>query len=162
MKQNTGITIAAIIILLVAFYLFTRNNRSNAPATVDEQQTRDQATNTPPTTPLTPTSLNTLLISAQVAGSTTTVDNVVLAEPGFVVIHERMSDGEAGKIIGTSNLLSAGTKQDLEINVPLKAGLTYIAMLHKDNGDKKFSEATDEAIVGSDGMPVMKTFTVAK
>ncbi len=40
-------------------------------------------------------------------------------------------------------------------------GKEYIVMLHSDNGDGKFSEATDPAITDSNGNAVMKTIKVS-
>lgn len=87
--------------------------------------------------PTIPTS-DTIAVSTQVAGDSITIDNAFLEKAGFISIHEVDAKGNAGAVVGVTNLLGVGAKQDLEIKAPVKAGAKYIAMLRMDDGDKKF------------------------
>ncbi|HEX3095628.1 MAG TPA: hypothetical protein VHQ20_00730, partial [Patescibacteria group bacterium] len=69
--------------------------------------------------------------------------------------------GEPAAIVATSGYLTVGAKQDLEINYTVKPGAKYIAMLHEDNGDKKFNAATDKAVTVNN-LPVMTMFSVSQ
>lgn len=113
--------------------------------------------NTPNPAPTT----DTVAVSTQLAGDSVTIDNVFLSKAGFITIHEVDAKGKAGKIIGTSGLLSTGGKQDLEIKAMLVAGSKYIAMLREDNGDKKFTDSLDKAVTNK-GIPVMTMFSVSQ
>jgi len=81
----------------------------------------------------------------------TELDRVVfdaeLIEPGWITIHESLSDAPAS-IIGTSQYLEAGVYQDLVI--PLDRGMIpsykYITLLHVDDGDQQFDAALDSPV----------------
>ncbi len=102
-----------------------------------------------------------LSVSTQKAGSSAVIDQVTLTKPGFVVVHEDNA-GKPGKIIGQTFLLTPGIKQDVVVKVTLQAGKTYYAMLHLDDGDKKFSAAADTPAKDAAGNPVMVKFSVSK
>ena len=88
-------------------------------------------------------------------GVTTTVTFVQLQKAGFVVIHED-SDGEPGQIIGSSNVIRAGTSSGIAIiTKELTPGATYYAILHSDNGDGIFNAALDAPVKDKQGNIVM-------
>lgn len=62
-----------------------------------------------------------------------------LSEPGFITIHQSMSDAPAA-VIGTSRYLEAGVHDDLVITLSeeMLPGYKYITLLHVDNGDGYF------------------------
>ena len=105
---------------------------------------------------------NEVSIGDQVAGSrTVSVSSAFLQDDGFVAIHEKGENGRPAAALGSSPLLTAG--QSNSVSVPLSAamvaGKTYIAMLHLDNGDGAFSEASDPVAQEGDGDEVLVEFT---
>lgn len=108
-------------------------------------------------------------ISASVGAgiSTVSADNqaegeivsvVVKAEKEtWVAIHEE-TDGKLGKILG-AQLFTKGTHTGLvHLLRPTVAGMKYSAMLHADNGDRKFDPAEDKALMASTGGMIMDEF----
>lgn len=86
-------------------------------------------------------------ITATVANGAEVDTTATLIKPGYITVHE--SIGEApGPVIGVSGYIEVG--EDVSVKVmlsqPMTAGLTYIALLHVDNGDEHF--------VITDDMPV--------
>ncbi len=71
---------------------------------------------------------------------------VAIPKNGFVTIHESLS-GAPAEIIGTSALIIAGeTETTIPLTTPMTPGVSYLALLHVDNGDGLF--------VVEDDMPV--------
>jgi hypothetical protein len=87
-----------------------------------------------------------------------TVASVTLSKPGFVGIYESMG-GDPGPMVGKSNLLSAGTAQNVSVSFSGTTGKTYFAMLRADNGDGKLDEMTDNPINDASNNTVMQKFT---
>ncbi|WP_226007275.1 DUF7282 domain-containing protein [Natrinema salinisoli] len=108
-------------------------------------------------------------------GDTVVVENVSLASPGFVTIHNSslLVGNVFESVIGTSAYLEAGTHENVEITLdePLEEDETLIAMPHRDTNDNEtydFVETegaadgpfltpddepvTDDAVVTVDGM----------
>lgn len=115
----------------------------------------------PSTTDPQPRLQNIVSLSGQKAGSSVTVDQVNLQKPGYVVIHEA-ANGRPGKIVASSGLIPAGSRQDLVIRLSTKADSSYIAVLHADDGDKKFDGTKDTPILNAQAQPVMAEFVVVK
>ncbi|MFA6522472.1 MAG: hypothetical protein WCT24_02710 [Patescibacteria group bacterium] len=65
--------------------------------------------------------------------------STTLVAPGFVTIHETMSDAPAA-VIGTSGYLETGEHQNviISLDTPMSSGYKYVALLHADNGDQQF------------------------
>ncbi len=167
MKQKMIIVIIVILIIIAGIYIYTKNNATDYDANTNQTNNVSQDSDTtndvpsdPQDDPQTPTS-DTIAVSTQIPGNAVTIDNAFLSKPGFITIHEVTNQGATGKIIGTSGYLSVGPKQDLEITAKLVPGAKYIAMIHADNGDKKFNEAQDSAIT-SNNAPVMTMFSVSQ
>ncbi len=166
MKQKVILIILVIIVIVGGLYWFMNRNKVAAPENnVNTNQSNSEIIgelpkDNPDNNPTVPTS-DTIAVSTQVAGNSITVDNAYLEKAGFITIHSVDSKGKAGEIIGTSGLLSVGAKQDLEINVPVKAGEKYIAMLRVDDGDKKF-DANKDISVTKGGINVMTMFSVSQ
>lgn len=105
---------------------------------------------------------NAVAASEQQPGSTAVVSMVVLAEPGYVVIHETNENGGPGAILGASAFLPAGTSNSVEIELSRasKDGEQLVAMLHTDNGDGEFG-AADDTPVSENGNIIMMHFTTS-
>lgn len=89
------------------------------------------------------------------------IAEATLDEPGFVVIHQD-DGGEFGDIIGSSDVLEAGTSENVEVQLDRQAedGETLWAMLHHDgNGDEEFNGSDDLAVKVDDEI-VVKSFEV--
>lgn len=88
-------------------------------------------------------------------GKTVTVEEVVLTgSKGFIAVHSD-AGGAPGPVIGVSNLLEAGTTDDISITLtePLTASASVFPMLHLDdngNGTYEFPKADQPAKVGAD------------
>ncbi|WP_375140843.1 DUF7282 domain-containing protein [Salinarchaeum laminariae] len=108
-------------------------------------------------------------ISNQTSGGTTiTVDEVTLAEGGFVTIHDgSLTEGNTfGSVVGTSGYLAAGTHENVTVTLesPQDSG-TYHAMAHMDsNGDRAYSFVASNGEVDGpytmDGNIVMDAATI--
>lgn len=169
MKQKLIITIIALVIIVGTIVWYTSSHKAVAPETApgtsqnsgsNDEVTGDVPGDSPENNPTIPTSA-TIAASTQVPGDSVTIDNAFLEKPGFISIHEVTSTGQAGVVIGSSNYLSVGPKQDLEVKAPIKAGAKYIAMLRTDNGDKKFNAATDEPVLNNN-IVLMTMFSVSQ
>lgn len=100
---------------------------------------------------------NAIAVSDQPAGNDVRVSLVVLAQDGFVVIHESL-EGKPGKIIGSSSVLSKGTHSNIEVALDetYAEGTEMFAMLHTDNDDGGFDAAVDPAVKENDNIVMMK------
>ncbi|WP_257297669.1 PGF-CTERM sorting domain-containing protein [Haloarchaeobius sp. FL176] len=77
-------------------------------------------------------------------GHTVTVDEVTMAEGGFVTIHDAsVTEGNVfGSVLGTSTYLEAGTHEDVTITLDdrVSEDATLVAMAHRDtDGDRSYS-----------------------
>lgn len=83
---------------------------------------------------------------------------VTLVQPGFVTIHQSIG-GAPGPIIGVSGVLAPG--QDVSATIGLTeallTNLSYVGLLHVDNGDGKFV-VKDDLPVTSEGKSVRADF----
>ncbi len=111
--------------------------------------------------PVVQTPTNSLMVETQKAGNEVVAKNVNLAKPGYVVIHVS-TDGKPGNVVGVSDLLNAGETKEVYIKVDITSDNEYFAMLHTDDGDKKFILAKDAPIKDADGNIVMTKFGVTK
>lgn len=89
-------------------------------------------------------------IAAIAAGDGEAEVTATLVEPGFVTIH-RSIGGAPGPIIGSSGYIEAGTDvtMTLVLSELMETGTTYIALLHVDNGDKRFVTEDDMPVTSS-------------
>ncbi|MFC4407800.1 DUF7282 domain-containing protein [Haloarchaeobius iranensis] len=77
-------------------------------------------------------------------GHTVTVDEVTMAEGGFVTIHDAsVTEGNVfGSVLGTSTYLEEGTHENVTITLddPVSEDATLVAMAHRDtDGDRSYS-----------------------
>lgn len=113
-------------------------------------------------------SVDNIVVPDQAGSSKIFVEKVLLktnGKGGYVVIHRTAKDGTPGVIIGVSKYLEPGVNDN--IVVPLNSGETVaigdklIAMLHGDNGDTIWNDATlDAPILREDGSNVMWKFSI--
>ncbi len=166
MKQTNSNTriiklLVAIAILGGLTWFLVSGQKATAPDTTDNtsgtntQSNTDGNNSTSGQTPATntPAGNNIVVVSTQTAGTkTVTVDNVNLSKPGFIVIKilQPGPDTSNDIILGASKILSAGSKQDLEIpvNTKLNSTVEYTAHIYLDDGDKKFDINKDTFVEG--------------
>ena len=88
-----------------------------------------------------------IAVSKHTPASTVVVDSATLTAPGFIAISDEQN-GQAGSILGTSDLLSTGSVQNVTIPLSRKtvSGETLLVQIYKDNGDGAFNAASDELV----------------
>lgn len=157
MKQKYLAILLGAIIVLGGAYLYFNKNTVTAPETSNENinvpPTEGSENNVPESTNTAGnvTGTNTIVVSTQIANTkTVTIDNANLSKPGFIVIMSKATNtDQPDRILGTSGYLSAGVKQDLEINLTnstLLEGAKYTAAIYVDDGDKKFDSSKDQPV----------------
>lgn len=161
MKQkHLWVILVAIVILGAAWWWMDSRNKVVAPETPSSQDNQSPTTSEEPT-PETPpqqgqatnqfSGNNTIAVSDQIGGSNSvTIDNINLDKAGFIVIAIPDASGKLSQILGTSKLLSAGKKLDLEIPVKatLDSNINYTALIYTDDGDRIFNINKDTLIEG--------------
>lgn len=103
-----------------------------------------------------------VVVSEQRPGRTVTGSIIVLAAPGYLVIHED-NNGDAGAILGSSALLKAGENTDVNVTLSraAKDGETLHAMLHfEKGGNTTFAAAEDTPVPSSLGGPISGWFLI--
>jgi hypothetical protein len=156
MDQNQGIktwqwvvTVIVIIILIVlGYYLFKGNNSSVTPGT-DMSTTTDMTSDA--------NEVNRIVVSDQYPGNVVYVSSVQLANAGWVEIHKD-NNGTPGAIIGSAYFEKGINPGKITLTENTVDGGTYYAMIHTDDGDKKFDPAKDLPLKDSKGNIVMKLF----
>ena len=157
MDQNQGIrtwqwvvTVIVIIILIVlGYYLFKGNGGANS------------ATNSPTPTPtdvvVDTNEINRIVLSDQYPGNVVYVSSVQSANGAWVEIHKD-NNGQPGAYIGSAWVDKGIAPVKVTLTEKMVNGGLYYAMLHSDNGDKKFDAAKDLPLKDSRGNIIMKAF----
>ncbi len=128
MKQYSGLLITIVIVLSIGAFLFFAPEKSLPYAPVNAGG-------------------GSITVQDQTAGDIVQLSSD-LAAPGFITIHEAM--GEApGRILGISDYLETGSYGGVNIFLtePMIPGLTYITLLHADDGDQIFDVDYDMPVV---------------
>jgi len=140
--------IVVIILIVVGIFVFSgKGSSTQAPSDT-------MATSTAGTTAV---GANSIVISDQYPGNVVYISSVQLAAPGWVAIHAD-NKGQPGAIIGTAWAAAGINPVKVTVSQPIVDGGTYYAMLHSDNGDQKFSAATDLPLQDSNGNIIMRVF----
>lgn len=104
---------------------------------------------------------NAIYVSDQKPLSEIRVGFAVMAEGGYVVIHD--DEEGPGRILGRSGYLPPGETQNFYITLSAKLPPGYYyAMLHSDNGDGRFNLAEDGPIKDEQGNVMMMRFLVSE
>jgi len=85
-----------------------------------------------------------ILVDNQKPNTKTLISRVTLSQDGWVVIHESKDD-KPGVIMAAARF-DAGTHENREVDLlgkQTQEGKTYFAMLHSDDGDRKFDHTKD-------------------
>jgi len=106
---------------------------------------------------------NAVAVDTQPPAQSVRVSLVVLGKDGWVAIHENDS-GQARKTAFGAQWLPSGTHRDTTVELlrPTVEGKSYFAVIHDDNGDKKYSSNDDIPRKDSLGNAIMMEFRVNK
>lgn len=101
---------------------------------------------------------NAIAVSDQAPGVKVAVSFVTLSQDGWIVVHEER-EGQPGNILGARRF-SAGANQSggVELLRRTEDGKVYFAMLHADDGDRKFDHTKDLPITDPQGNVVLMRF----
>ena len=151
--------IVLVVAILVGFGIRQYLNRSNQIA-VSPSPTETPTPTETATPSATPEEANSIVApDMQKPGSTVTVDAVMLAKAGYVVVTSD-SNGKPSSGIGHSKLLPAGMSQKVTVTVSpaLVKNKYYWAVLRVDNGDSVYKASDDLAAKNSKGDAVVVRF----
>ena len=139
--------IIVIILIIIGVMVF----RNKTPA----------GTETPNTTATTTDSnalgVNSIVMSDQYPGNVVYLSSVQLAKAGWVEIHKD-NKGQPGDGIGYAWANEGINPLKITLTSPMVDGGTYYAMLHSDNGDKKFDGSVDLPLKDSNNNIIMRVF----
>ena len=92
---------------------------------------------------------------SQPRGDMVDIASVTLVRPGYVVVHDD-ENGQPGTVLGHSELLDAGTHEDVRIplDTPSEGGGVW-PMLHVDDGNGTYEFPGADEPVMIDGTPVV-------
>jgi hypothetical protein len=155
MEPNQGIrtwqwvvTVIVVIILIVLGYYLFKGNGANT--TVDTNATStDQISDV--------NEINRIVVADQYPGNVVYLSSVQTANGAWVEIHKD-NNGKPGAIIGSTYVEKGIAPVRITLTEKTADGQLYYAMLHTDDGDKKFDAAKDLPMKDSRGNIIMKTF----
>lgn len=156
MEQSSGIktwqwvvTIVIIIALIIVGILVFGNGKevTEEPSTTDSSITDSS----------TASDSNRIVMSDQFPGNVVFLSSVTLANGGWVEIHKD-NNGVPGEIIGSQYFEKGINTGKITLTKPTVEGGLYYAMLHSDDGDKKFDAAKDLPLKNTKGDIIMKMF----
>jgi hypothetical protein len=143
------VTVIVIIVLIIIGIMVFGNKKT------DETGLTDQ--NTPVVDTTTPAEVNRIVMSDQFPGNVVYLSSVTLANGGWVEIHAD-KNGQPGEYVGSAYFEKGINPGKITLTKPtVEGGISY-AMLHSDDGDKKFDATKDLPIKDSKGNIVMKLF----
>ncbi len=89
---------------------------------------------------------NGVAVSDQKPGSSASISAIIIEKDGWVVIHEE-ADGKPGAVVGEA-YLAAGEHSGVAVTLREATvdGMGYYAMLHTDDGDRRFVIAQDPPV----------------
>jgi hypothetical protein len=162
MEPNNGgikawqwiVTVIVIIALIVVGIIVFGNKKTDTGTTDVTDTTVTDTTDVG-------TEVNRIIMADQFPGNVVFVSSVQLAKGGWVVIHKDNA-GKPGDIIGSTYFDSGINPGKVTLTASTVEGGVYYAMLHTDDGDKKFDAAKDLPLKDSKGDVIMKIFRAGK
>jgi len=150
--KNKGIIFFIVIILVIVagFLLFNTFLKEN----VIEQEIKEEVmVDDEITLPL--------VVPEQAGGDEIFIERVDLPDVGYLVIHME-KDGKPGEIIGVSDLLPAGIRENFLIKVDEEVveGDMLFAMIHTDDGDGIFDVSLDVPFIDDNGDIILVEFVI--
>lgn len=155
MPQESGIktwqwivtAIVIIILIVIGVMVFGKKSSDGEPS----------GATTPTTAPSAVTGANTIVMSDQYPGNVVYISSVTVANSSWIAIHKD-SNGQPGDLIGTAWVDAGTSPVRITTTAPIVDGAAYYAMLHSDDGDKKFDPAKDLPLKDSNGNAIMRMF----
>lgn len=149
----------AVIVLGGGAYYFLNTNAGNDLGNSEKKQKQNTDSNTSAMR----AEENMVVVSEQRPGTTVTGSLIVLAAPGYLVIHEDNGSGEAGTILGASELISTGKSRNVKVTLSRSSrdGETLHAMLHFEKGGNASFSAEDTPAQSVLGGPISGWFLVS-
>lgn len=144
------VTVIVIIVLIIIGVLVFGNKGTDV----------SDLTETPDIETPASTEANRIVMGDQFPGNVVFLSSVTLANGGWVVIHKDNA-GTPGEVIGAQYFDKGINTGKITLTKPTVEGGLYYAMLHSDDGDKKFDEAKDVPLKDSKGSVIMKIFKAA-
>ena len=139
--------IVIIVLILLGYYMFKGNSTT---MTDDVMSTDDSSLATNKDT-------NRVVVTDQFPGNIVYLSSVQLTKGAFVVIHKD-NKGTPGDVIGVQYFEAGINPGKVTLTSATVEGGTYYAMLHSDDGDKKFDAVKDLPLKDSAGNIIMKIF----
>jgi hypothetical protein len=144
------VTVIVIIVLIIIGVLVFGGDNDDM-GTIDNPGT---------TTPGTTVGVNRVVMSDQYPGNIVYLSSVQFENGGWVAIHKDNA-GQPGAIIGQTYFEKGINPGRVTLTQATVEGGTYYAMLHSDDGDKKFDAAKDLPLRDSNNSIIMKIFRAA-
>jgi len=156
--MNSKIVFVLLILVVgIGVYFFTRTPDAIVTGVNNGNGTGTSTNQNSTTTGLGGvSSANAITLAQNNTGNFALVSNAKLSKPGYVVIH-RVNSNSDSEIIGNSDLLSASTHTNINIQLdkPVAKGQTLVAVLHEDDGDGRFEFPTADFYLGDKTMRVV-------
>lgn len=156
-KNETGskkVVLTAIVFFLIGFgaaWMFAK------PAEAPADDTREEVVDTA----IPSMGTNAIEVDDQKVGSTVSLKSVKFENAGWVAIHDD-KEGTPGNILGAAWFPSGENSGLVELLRNTESGKTYFAMLHNDDGDKKFDNKIDVPITDASGTIIMVKFMASE
>lgn len=100
---------------------------------------------------------NAIEVDDQKVGSAVVIKSVKFERAGWVAIHDDVN-GTPGNILGAAWFPSGENSGAVELLRNTESGKTYFAMLHNDDGDKKFDHKIDVPLTDASSTILMVKF----
>ncbi len=146
------VTVVIIIVLVILGYYMFKGSSNNKETTNTEETSNTSST--------TNGAVNRMVISDQFPGNIVYISSVQIDQPGFIAIHKD-KNGTPGDIIGSQYFDKGINPGKITLTSPTVEGGIYYAMLHLDDGDKKFDAKKDLPLKDTSGNIIMKIFHAA-
>lgn len=141
---------AIVIIVLIVIGIMVFGKKTDTDGTPDGgTNATSTVTNTPGT--------NSIVMSDQYPGNVAYISSVQVANGSWVEIHKD-NNGQPGAIIGSAWVDAGINPVKITLTEAMIDGRTYYAMLHSDDGDKKFDASKDLPLKDSNGNIVTRIF----
>ena len=143
----TVIVIIALIVIGIMFFGKKSDDGTMVPK--DDTSMTD--------TSGTASEVNRIVMSDQFPGNIVYISSVTLANGGWVEIHADKA-GQPGEYVGSAYFDKGISPGKITLTKPTIEGGIYYAMLHSDDGDKKFDASKDLPTKDAKGNIIMKLF----
>jgi hypothetical protein len=141
--------IVIIVLIIIGIMVFGSKDENTDP--IDNPGT---------TTPGTTVGINRVVMSDQYPGNIVHLSSVQFENGGWVVVRKDNS-GQPGTILGQTYFEKGIAPGRVTLSQSMVEGGTYYAVLHADDGDKKFDATKDLPLKDGNGNIIMKIFRAA-